>query len=129
MRHIPEWIAYAVELLGMLSVFAVAGAIGFSLVRSVELVTGERTLRRRIRNQMRLDKLTKLAEQMRDADPAVRDRAIEIIKSNLALMPDNWSKGELLDAIRQNTERGRNAYAEKLLRKTVSEKSLTSKSA
>jgi hypothetical protein len=118
-------LVFGAEFFGILSVLALCIGIGFSVAKSVRLLRGERRLQRRIANQMRIDQLTRLIEQM-SHDPQAYAKVVSILENQLALMEADPQRVEMLNALRQATERGRRAYAEKLLREAVSGKEMAS---
>lgn len=114
---------FFLQLLGLVSTFAVCAAIGFSVFRSIRLVMGERELQRRLSAQVRLDQLTKTLEGLSSNDPAGYLKAMVMLQKQLALMRNDGRRRELWDALQQATDRGRRAYAAKLLREAAVQKS------
>jgi hypothetical protein len=118
------WVAYFVEALGILSVLTVCGAIGFSVIRTLDLMRGEKELGRRLRSE-RLEHIHRLIHDLSQQDMP-SEEAIRMLEKYLAHMPRGAAREELGNALRQPLARGRRAYAEKLLRAAGNEKTMAS---
>jgi hypothetical protein len=121
-----DWLAFSVELLGILAVLAIAGAVGFSVVKSIDLVRGERELSRRLRSE-RLAYVNRLIEELSRGE-APPEEAIRMIEKYVEYMRPGWQREELTNALRQPLEGGRRAYAAKILRAASADRSAVASS-
>jgi len=115
---------YTVELLGLLSLLAVSVGIGFALVKSALLIRGERTLAvqlKRQSNSVRVSQLlAALASESADSALVLSEIEQELRKAPTAV--ERWQRHQIIEALSQPNERGRRAYASKLLSNTQPEK-------
>jgi len=111
---------YTVELLGFLSLLAVSVGIGFALVKSFLLIRGERTLAVQLTHQSNSVRVAQLLTALvsESADSALVLSEIEQELRNVPTKVQRMQRREIFEALSQPNERGRRAYASKLLSNT-----------
>jgi hypothetical protein len=109
------------ETLAVVSILAISYAIGYVVYQSLRLINSQREITKRLQSE-RLDHLKRMLASM-PQDQDQYQRTITVIEKYLDHLSEK-QKMALLMALRQPSERGRRAYAEKLIRTAEAEKEM-----